>query len=154
MKIGSSCSASGEVPQGLEKPDSVPDSLRWSAYNGFLSKPHSKCLFQLICFHWFKVFLAKPPRTNSSQFMGQARALGPEAWVKQRLWSHLPGPSKNPGAMSLVKQRLTIWTPSVQKNLAPKKRATDERKTTSEQLRNDLKMSFSHRANEAKMSSK
>ena len=34
----------------------------------------------------------KPPRTSSSQFMGQARALGPEAWVKQK---------KGPGAMSL-----------------------------------------------------
>ena len=58
--------------------------------------PFSAHLFSLVQ-HVF----GKPPRTNSSQFMGQARALGPEAWVKQRLRSHLPGPSKNPGAMNL-----------------------------------------------------
>ena len=43
----------------------------------------------------------KPPRTSSSQFMGQARVLGPEAWVKQRLWSHEPGSSKGSGTICL-----------------------------------------------------
>ena len=82
------------------------------AYNGALSKPHSECLFQLICFYWFKVSLANQPgqaHLNSlvrqrlwSQKPGpskgsaaispaQAKALEPWAWVKQRLWSHLPG---------------------------------------------------------------
>ena len=30
-------------------------------YNRALSKPHSKCLFQLICFYWFRVFLENHP---------------------------------------------------------------------------------------------
>ena len=40
------------------------------------------------------------------------------------------------------------------KNLAPNKQATDEPKMTSEELRNDHNMSFAHRTNELKESSK
>ena len=72
---------------------------------GFI-QPQSACLFQLICFYWLKVFFGKPPRINSSQFMGQARALGPETWVKQRLWAISPGQAKALEPWASVKQRL------------------------------------------------
>ena len=71
-----------------------------------------------------------------------------------RVLSELPseflGPSTTfhadpPAAFKRSFGKLTFWTPSAQKNLAPNKRATDEPKTTSEELRNDLEMSFGHR---------
>ena len=54
----------------------------------------------------------KPPKTNSSQFMGQARvpgtlslgqakALEPFARAKQKPWSHEPGSSKGSGTICL-----------------------------------------------------
>ena len=69
------------------------------------------------------------PRTNSSQVMGQAKALEPEAWVKQSFWSHSPGSSKGPGTMSLGQAKsLELFAWGKQRLKEPRALATQKLK--------------------------
>ena len=65
---------------------------------------NSKCLWQttrdkLISIHG-------SGKGSGTRNLGQAKALEPSAWVKQRPWSHEPGSSKGAGTICLGQARV------------------------------------------------